>query len=186
MSNVIVKKLLSNCSFVDKLADKLLSNGVLDNVKQSVYEANAMHNKQTYATVTAMENRLGDLRTDNLAFADEVDDLEQYNWLLLHGMPESDEDSNEAVISVCNGKLELNISADDIDRSHRLVSSRHSNDDNNTRPRPIIVKFRSYETRRRVFSARRKLKGSKVVVTENLTKRRSELYKKVRALSNVQ
>ena len=61
-----------------------------------------------------------------------------------------------------------------------------TDDDNNTRPRPIIVKFRSYETRRRVFSAKRKLKGSKVVVTENLTKRRSELYKKVRALSNVQ
>ncbi len=165
---LIVKKLLSNCSFVDKLVDKLLSNGVLDNVKQSVYEANQMDNKQTYATVTAIENRLGDLRTDNLALADEVDDLEQYsrrNCLLLHGMPESEEDSNEAVISVCNGKLELNISADDIDRSHRLGSSRHSNDDNNTRPRPIIVKFRSYETRRRVFSAKRKLKGSKVVVT---------------------
>ena len=148
-----------------------------------------MDNKQTYATVTAIENRLGDLRTDNLALADEVDDLEQYsrrNCLLLHGMPESDEDSNEVVISVCNGKLELNISADDIDRSHRLGSSRHSNDDNNTRPRPIIVKIRSYETRRRVFSAKRKLKGSKVVVTENLTKRRSELYKKVCALSNVQ
>ena len=108
------------------------------------------------------------------------------NCLLLHGMPESDEDSNEVVISVCNGKLELNVSADDIDRSHRLGSARHSNDDNNTIPRPIIAKFRRYETRRRVFSAKRKLKGSKVVVTENLTKRRSELYTKVRALSNVQ
>ena len=40
VSDVIEKKLLSNCSFVDKLADKLLSNGVLDNVKQIVYEAN--------------------------------------------------------------------------------------------------------------------------------------------------
>ena len=128
VSDVIVKKLLSNCSFVDKLADKLLSNGVLDNVKQSVYEANEMDKKQTYATVTAIENRLSDLRTDNLALADEVDDLEQYsrrNCPLLHGMPECDEDSNEAVISVCNGKLELNISADDIDGSHRLGSSRN-------------------------------------------------------------
>ena len=56
---------------------------------------------------------------------------EQYsrrNCLLLHGMPESEEDSNEAVISVCNGKLELNISADDIERSHLLGSSRHSKD----------------------------------------------------------
>ena len=31
VSDVIVKKLLSNGSFVDKLADKLMSNGVLDN-----------------------------------------------------------------------------------------------------------------------------------------------------------
>ena len=31
VSDVIVKKLLSNGSFVDKLADKLMSKGVLDN-----------------------------------------------------------------------------------------------------------------------------------------------------------
>ena len=67
VSDVIVKKLLSNGSLVDKLADKVMSNGVLENVQQSVCEANQMDNKQTYATVTAIENRLGDLRTDNLA-----------------------------------------------------------------------------------------------------------------------
>ena len=45
VSDVIVKKLLSNGSFVDKLADKLVSKGVLDNsscmenVRQQVYES---------------------------------------------------------------------------------------------------------------------------------------------------
>ena len=75
VTNVIVKKLLSNVCFMDKLADKLMSIGVLDNAKQSVYEANQMDNKQTYATVTAIENRFSDLRTDNLALANELDDL---------------------------------------------------------------------------------------------------------------
>ena len=48
------------------------------------------------------------------------------------------------------------------------------------------MKFTSYETRRRVFTAKRKLKGTKLVVTENLTKRRSELLRKVRSFDNVE
>ena len=96
VSDVIVKKLLSNGSFVDKLADTLMLNGVLDNVKQSVYEENQMDNKQTYATVTAIENRLSYLRIDNLVLADEVDALEQYSrcdCLLLHGISESEKEA---------------------------------------------------------------------------------------------
>ena len=82
------------------------------------------------------------------------------NCLLLHGVPESIEDTTQAAITVGTAIA----------------------DTDSYRPHPIIVKFTSYETRRRVFTAKRKLKGTKLVVTENLTKRRSELLKKVRSL----
>ena len=39
-------------------------------------------------------------------------------------------------------------------------------------PRPVIVKFTSYEPRRAVFTSKRKLKGTHIVITENLTSRR--------------
>ena len=53
-------------------------------------------------------------------------------------------------------------------------------------PRPVIVKFISYEPRRAIFTAKRKLKGSKFVITENLTRRRMDLLRKVRASANVE
>ncbi len=179
VSNALVTKLIGNKSFIDALSQKLMDNGVLDSVKQSVYEANAMDTSRTYATVTAIETKLGDLNSHNNALSDEVDALEQYsrrNCLLLHGVPESSKDTTEAAIAVFNSRLDININNEHIDRSHRLGQPRSDTDSD--RPRPIIVKFASYETRRRVFTAKRKLKGTKLVVMENLTKRRSETTEK--------
>ena len=71
-----------------------------------------------------------------------------------------------------------------IDRSHRLgrttggVSGRG-------KPRPIILKFVSYQDRSAVFARKKQLKGSKIVLTENLTRRRAELLAKARATAGV-
>ena len=188
VSDALVSKLLASKDFMATLADKLLSHGALDTVKQSVYEASAMDNSRTYASVTAMEGKLCALDSNNKALSDEMDALEQYsrrNCLLFHGVPETDaDDTTESVISLCKGKLDVDVSRDLIDRSHRL-GQRHVGPSGEYKPRPIIVKFRSYETRRSVFSAKRLLKGTKFVVTENLTRRRNDLLKKVRSLDTV-
>ncbi len=168
------------------LADKLLSHGALDTVKQSVYEASAMDNSRTYAPVTATEGKLSALDSINKALSDEMDALEQYsrrNCLLCYGVPKTD-DTTESVISLCKGKLDVDVSRYLIGRSHRL-GQRHVGPSGEYKPRPIIVKFRSYETRRSVFSAKRRLKGTKFVVTENLTRRRNDLLTKVRSLDTV-
>ena len=188
VSDALVSKLLGSKDFMATLADKLLSHGALDTMKQSVYEASAMDNSRTYASVTAMEGKMSALDSNNKALSDEMDALEQYsrrNCLLFHGVPETDaNDTTESVISLCKGKLDVDVSRDLIDRSHRL-GQRHVGPSSEYKPRPIIVKFRSYETRRSVFSAKRLLKGTKFVVTENLTRRRNDLLKKVRSLDTV-
>ena len=64
---------------------------------------------------------------DNMALADEVNALEQYsrrNSLLLHGIPESDKDSDEAVVAACNDTLDLNINAKYIGHSHHSANGR--------------------------------------------------------------
>ena len=71
-----------------------------------------MDTSRTYATVTAMDTKLGDLNSHNKALSDEVDALEQYsrrNCLLLHGVPESSKDTTEAAIAVFNSRLDLNM-----------------------------------------------------------------------------
>ena len=96
----------------------------MDTVKKSVYEASAMDSTRAYATVTAMEGKLAVLDNNNKAHSDEVDALEQYsrrNCLLLHGVSDTDTDTTESVISLCQVKLDVNVSPEIIDRSHRLV-----------------------------------------------------------------
>ena len=48
----------------------------------------------------------------------------------------------------------------------------------NTKPRAIIIKFKDIGKRTEVYGAKKNLKGKKLVITENLTKFRYELYQK--------
>ena len=70
-----------------------------------------------------------------------------------------------------NDKLWIKINLSDLDRSHRLMRKIQS-----TKPRPIIVKFTSYNVKAEVYRQEHKLKGSGIVITESLTKTRLELY----------
>ena len=71
-----------------------------------------------------------------------------------------------------------------VHRSHRMGHS--SSESAGTRnPRPVTVKFTSYEPCRAISTAKRKLKGNNVVITENFTRRQVDLLRKARASSNV-
>ena len=151
-----------------------------------MYEACALEDQKISSTVESLERRVGDLDNDNRALREELDTMEQYsrrNCLVVHGIPESEtkEDCSDALLHVFNGKLNVSVAPHGIDRSHRLGRFQPSSN----KPRPVIVKFVSYETRRQVFSAKRRLKGTKIVVTENLTKRRSDLLNRTRAQPDV-
>ena len=180
VSQVIVTKLLTNESFIAKLADGLMKDGVLDAIKQNVYDACALDDQKTSTAVESRETRVSDLDRDNKALREEIDTMEQYS-LFGHGIPETKADTGEAVLQVFNGQLNVSVTPDCIDRSHRLGRQQPSSN----KPRPIIVKFVSYETRRQVFSAKRRLKGGKVVITENLTRRRNELLNHTRTQPDV-
>ena len=112
------------------------------------------------------------------------------NCLVFHGLPESTggagvDNSTGAIMQVV-GSLGVQLDPSCIDRCHRM--GRTSSDSAGTprNPRPVIVKFISYEPRRAIFTAKRKLKGSKFVITENLTRRRMDLLRKVRASAKVE
>ena len=114
-----------------------------------------------------------------------IDELEQYsrrNCLLINGIKKADppkenvseetsevstqENTDIAVLLIFNEKLGVDVHIKDIDRTHRIGKQKQKNKD---APRPVIVKFSNYNTRERVFQARRKLKGTKITMVENLT-----------------
>ena len=96
-----------------------------------------------------------------------VDDLEQYsrrNCLVITGIPENEnEKTDEVVLDMSRNQLKAAIDASDIDRSHRIPG----------RPvrRKIIVKFTTYNARRRVLEKKSSLKGwnNRIYINEQST-----------------
>ena len=88
-----------------------------------------------------------------------VDWQEQYsrhNCLFVHGITKTnDESTDNLVLKTMNEKLDVDIRENEIDRSHRIGRKKDGQ-----RPRPIIVKLTRYNTRRKVFVSKRKLKGT--------------------------
>lgn len=107
--------------------------------------------------------------------------LEQYsrrNCLLIHGMEEkAGENLLPTVVTMFKEKLQVEVKEHHIDRLHRIGPKRTTAEVTKKGHRPIIVKFVSYVQRREVFINKRKLKGSKLVISESLTNERMILLK---------
>ena len=228
VTEAIVIKLMDNPKFTDSLAKNILQACVLDNMKQELYDSCAVENGQYAKKIQAIDKQMAVLEMDHRSLRYAIDAQEQYsrrNCLLLHGIPETNKDTDEAVLTTCNNQLglqlshrlggnrpdlnidrshrlggnrpdlnidrshrlggnhpDLNIDRShrlwgnrpdlNIDRSHRLGGNRpdlnidrsHSLggnrpdlniNDATRKPRPIIVKFTSYESRRKTFTSKR-------------------------------
>ncbi|XP_020628561.1 uncharacterized protein LOC110065739 [Orbicella faveolata] len=124
----------------------------------------------------------------NLGMAiDQIDDLEQYTRkhnLEIHGTPAEQTGENLAeqlLLHLEKRSGNVPIRDDDIDICHRLSTGR-----NRSKPRPTIVRFKSYRARKELYAARKSLKNQNlngtfqgagiVYANENLTRMRRELF----------
>lgn len=127
--------------------------------------------------------------------AQSIDDLEQYSKgsnLLLHGIPVmadmgSDESNlNSRVVDYINDNLAITISENDISALHRLTRSAQNTQANaspsSIKTPPILIQFANRKTRNLVLSKRKLLKGKKVLLTEHLTTKKTQMLKKVNEL----
>lgn len=113
--------------------------------------------------------------------AQKTDDLEQYGRrsnLRVFGVKETaGEDTDELVVRLCQERLGVDLPVEAISRSHRVGRPPAPGPDGKERSRPLIVRFNSYRDRRRVFSAKKKLKGTGVTIREDLTAQRAEVFR---------
>ena len=183
VSQVIVSKLLANESFIAKLADGLMKDGVIDAIKQNVYDACALDSQTFLTAVESLESRVDDLDKENKALRDEMDSRWNNTAGVIAWLCTGSLNQRKTPEKLCwkYSTTDVRVTPQCIDRSHRLGRQQPSTD----KPRPVIVKFMSYETRRQVFSAKRRLKGCKAVITENLTKRRTEMLNRTRTQPGV-
>ena len=175
----VLTQLLTTPDFINKIVDAAVSN-----VKQTLNVADICTNtdatKKNAKSIKALEDKCKSLEA-------KLDDIEQYsrrNCLLLHGVKESrKEDTTTTALTVLNETLGTELDRDDIDRSHRIGSpNKTSLEGERPKPRPIIIKFISYQQRRSVFSQKRKFKNSDYLITESLTKARMSTYRAAQKL----
>ena len=94
----------------------------------------------------------------------------------MHGIAETNnENTDDLVLKTINWKLDVDITENEIDRSHRTGRKK-----NGQRPRLIITKLTRYNTRKKALGSKRKLKGTGVSITDSLTAERKEQLNKVR------
>ena len=124
------------------------------------------------------------------ALQDELDAAERYsrhNCLVFHGIPEEKgEKTSDKIMGIIHNTLKIDsVSKGDIDCSHRMgkfnkpLKRRQTRSSGTQAARPIIVKFEGYDSRNYVFKVKGNLEGSNILITENLTKKRYVLLKKV-------
>ena len=189
ISTSIVENILNSDEFIKNLTDQLtksddlsksIAHQISDSVKQDVYESLSHDQKELEDKHNSFGEKMANLEEINLKLQEDIDSFEQYgrrNCLLLHGIPESkDQPTREdTAMDLFNSKLKLKITKADLDRSHRLALRKQK-----ARPRPIIVKFTSYNKRSEVFRVKKHLKGSGISISESLTPQRQALLNTVK------
>ena len=92
----------------------------------------------------------------------------------IHGVPEKPKESPDQCktefVKNVQQHLDIQLNNSYIKRAHRIGKKKE-----NGKPRPIIVRLYDPELRNLIYINKKKCKGSKISITESLTKRRMEI-----------
>ncbi|KAI4467131.1 l1 transposable element-related [Holotrichia oblita] len=148
----VVEKELSNKQFLDKLVETI----------KDILQVHETRLTNLEDGIVSTNNKISNI-LDNLEYQEQYS---RSNNLRVFGLPETPTENVEnTIVELCEKKLGIKITANDIDSCHRLSGKEGSQ-------RPIIVKFCRRSVRDIIFKFKRKLKGSKIIIREDLTKRR--------------
>lgn len=173
---VVLKNLLSNDEFIS-LISKQIKQSLDQLTKQVEINQSNIHDlslkvDQSTKDLHRSATKIEDLEDHKQQLSRDINNLEQYtrrNNLRIFGIPEmKGEKTNLIVKEMASDKLGINLEDTDIDRSHRVGQGEK---------RAIIVKLTRHDMKTKLIQARRKLKGSKIVIREDLTRENAILLK---------
>ena len=165
---------------------KVLISSVADLI--SVFKSNCELNERVSELETENENLKVELA--NVKQAADCNEQKSRNInLLIHGIEEADEENTDQLcLDVIKNSVGVDISMNDIERTHRIGVKRKQTVTRNSKPkhRPLIVRFASMRTRMEVFRNKKALKGKSFSITESLTAYRYNLLLKAKAKFSLQ
>lgn len=167
-----IKNLFKEC-IKDLIQSKEFIGCVSESVAKSVDEKLGI-------ALEKFSDRLESIEKQNTMLLNKIDSLEQYtrrNNVRVLGLQEKEnENITDTVINFCKDKLNLNITPEYIDYVHRTGAPQAARNSN----RGILVKFTSHYCKNLLLKNRHKLKGTKLLIMEDLTLCRRELYRKAK------
>lgn len=187
-----IKKIICECfqdkKFMESIADKL-SELVSEKLSEKIIELESkvdivkMDMSQLADANRNLQLKVDQLTEENHKCQAEIDDLHQVKKLSnlrIYGVEqEKDENVGEIVRNLFTRKLSLQLSDFEIKNCYRINANSQIG---NKKHCPIIVKFSSSDDCVKILSNKKKLKGSNITITEDLTKSRYEVFIKARGI----
>lgn len=135
-------------------------------------------------TVDGLKSKMREAEFNSKLAQERSNHTEQYSRLwnikilgipekIASGRGETAADSEKLALALFREKLGLNITPADLDAVHRIGEKKPGTS------RPIIVRFVSRRVRQQVIQQRKALKGSKVIIVDDLTKANYTLFQAV-------
>lgn len=137
--------------------------------------------KKMNGAILEIKCDLNQLKDDTVRTKSKLKALEikgNSNILLIHGIPETKSDIFIDVCEIFKNQMGVDIDKNDINSCQRMGRKKVNSD--KERPRPVAVDFCRRWTRDTVFVNKRKLKGSKILITELLSIENLLLLKETR------
>ena len=192
--NKLLNESPSPTAFIDRNYEKLIEDTILSErissfivsmIKSEVQKQTA-HYEERISYLTGCVDSLSTMVTE---LRNEIDCQQQYSRrtslrIVNDWKEQRGEDTDDLVVDMIQNQLNMNIDKKDIDRSHR-VGKPHPRG----RPRPVIVRFVSYRTKRSIYKARSALqirapRGKAKAIHEDLTKTRLKMYREAQSLKS--
>ncbi|CAG9825699.1 unnamed protein product [Phaedon cochleariae] len=184
--NLALNKCLTDQTFIKTLADSV-SKAVTDTVKnklqqleQKVTELKNEMNQTKHDNNTQIKTLGGSLKKitgENEMLRNKLDNMEQEmkkNNLRIFNLQEnSQENTSQDIITFFRSKLAISLEDKDIDICYRIGKN-----DNTRKPRGIFLKLKNFDKRQEIYHKKKLLKGTGVIIREDLTKLRVEMLSK--------
>lgn len=181
-----VNKHLASADVIGNLVDRLtaeIRTVVEEAVKSALSEVNK-EVKRLNAEVTRLSAAVKNMDEKLLDRTDELEQYQRRNNIRIFGIAETaGENTDQIVADLCRDKLGVqDVTVEALCRTHRVGRPPAPGPNGEKRHRPIIVRFTSYRDRRTVYDSKKKLKGTGIVIREDLTSRRLELLRRATAI----
>ena len=185
LNNIVIEestpewaKVLIGC--VTELSEAVKSFHLLNDRVSKLEDVNKVRDQVIHSLQSENANlkkSVSELR----AKTDENEQKSRTQCLLIHGVLESDrENTDDICINIIKNQVGVAITIDNIEHSHRLGPRKNPRSNERPKPRAIIMRFLNMRKRIEVYRNKSKLKGKRILITENLTKLRYNLFQEVK------